>query len=419
MFKSAKPVRNSGIRRDPEGNIIRRTLVGSATEYKQQKAKELSQKRDEQSRDCGASFQKKRQNRYTIAKQSTVQLGPVMERKQSRDPSMNSSMLALQPRKNEMKEKLGDAFKEMISDKQLQTGTQDLHAVRKAAERRLRRAIRQQDQVSVSNVKGVEQINYAAKPNFLVNRSQQKIQSLYLPQENYCDNKSVPVRILLKETRQERVLQAHEVYSQHWDNQQVNRLNRYAKLMEPVKKQVRNAMSIESMDEKRKANHIRKNTGKFCGTKQRVSLLAHSDQHLQVAQTRDTVARSRQFEREQGVLPDQIWYQSLRNSSAEGHHGDEFAEGGGGARSSFSTNEDIEPRSFRNMSNIGQKDMPAAVTFSIPIRKAQKLFMARGSTAAFGQRDRRPLVIGKPAWNDDSRSTEEPQIREDRVRPST
>ena len=58
---------------------------------------------------------------------------------------------------------------------------------------------------------------------------------------------------------------------------------------------------------------IKTSTGKFCGTKQRVSILSNAEDFTAIKTARDTMSRSRKYEGETGMPPTDIWYNALRS----------------------------------------------------------------------------------------------------------
>ena len=101
--------------------------------------------------------------------------------------------------------------------------------------------------------------------NFLVGRSQDKLKELGLPSDSYLSNQqTVPMRILLKESQQERVFAKHKTYQKSWDRQANSRESRYE-------------AEISRRQNLQKVRHLRSNTGSFFGTRQRVSILRDTD----------------------------------------------------------------------------------------------------------------------------------------------
>ena len=59
--------------------------------------------------------------------------------------------------------------------------------------------------------------------------------------------------------------------------------------------------------------YIKTSTGKFCGTKQKVSILSNAEDYTAIKTARDTLSRSRKYEGHTGMPPTEIWYNALRS----------------------------------------------------------------------------------------------------------
>ena len=121
-----------------------------------------------------------------------------------------------------------------------------MNDVKRAAQRRLNRTQREERNNSVTSVQDLKKIDFFNKLNFLVERKaqhQSNLQSLETkeceppatapdPVSNGTSSRSIPMRIVLKETSQERILKAHEKYSNEWNKQVEVRESRFDKFIE-------------------------------------------------------------------------------------------------------------------------------------------------------------------------------------------
>ena len=58
---------------------------------------------------------------------------------------------------------------------------------------------------------------------------------------------------------------------------------------------------------------VKSSTGKYCGTKQKVSILANTENYTTIKTARDSVSRSKKYEGDTGMNPTNIWYDALRS----------------------------------------------------------------------------------------------------------
>ena len=58
---------------------------------------------------------------------------------------------------------------------------------------------------------------------------------------------------------------------------------------------------------------VKSSTGKYCGTKQKVSILSNAEDYTAIKTARDTLSRSRKYEGHTGMPPTDIWYNALRS----------------------------------------------------------------------------------------------------------
>ncbi len=121
----------------------------------------------------------------------------------------NSSPAIPVKKKMTLKEGLAHAFLQMVEDEKVKVGVQPLADVRRAVTRRLRRSDRDHKASLVTSVHDMEKVNEKNRLNFLVKLSKDKITQLNLPNESYFTSQKVPMRILLKETQEERILSKH------------------------------------------------------------------------------------------------------------------------------------------------------------------------------------------------------------------
>lgn len=121
-------------------------------------------------------------------------------------------------------------------------------------------------------------------------------------------------------------------------------------------------------------------------------MLSYGDDYNQVAVARDVVSYSRMVDREMESQPPKVWYDSLRGNAKS---------------SSMSTDRvmlSVNSKIKRTIENATTGDMTPG-TFSIPIRKAQHEFIARGQSALLGYRSKhRDLGIAKPTFEQNSAS---------------
>ena len=118
---------------------------------------------------------------------------------------------------NSLQENLRKYFQQLVADEQLGDGVQRLGDVKLAVERRLKRSLRDERRNRIASVEDISKLVNSKKPNVIVTKSEKQNQSL-------CLNTSIPMRILLKETQQERVLERHKLYENSWSSQAETRV---------------------------------------------------------------------------------------------------------------------------------------------------------------------------------------------------
>lgn len=125
------------------------------------------------------------------------------------------------------------------TDSQQKQWTYSLGTVRQAVESRLQQSFSKDNEVSLISQNDAKMQNFGSKLNFLVKRSKERNRSLEqqhranhritsqdrmmqetdISQVEVEDASSIPIRISLKETSQERILKAHNTYAQQWTKQ--------------------------------------------------------------------------------------------------------------------------------------------------------------------------------------------------------
>ena len=115
-----------------------------------------------------------------------------------------------------LKEGLAHAFLQMVEDEKVKVGVQPLADVRRAVTRRLRRSDRDHKASLVTSVHDMDKVHEKNRLNFLIKLSKDKITQLNLPNESYFTSQKLPMRILLKETQEERILSKHKSYENNW-----------------------------------------------------------------------------------------------------------------------------------------------------------------------------------------------------------
>lgn len=127
---------------------------------------------------------------------------------------------------------------------------------------------------------------------------------------------TVPLGVQLKETSEERVLRNHDVYTAQWDQLTDQREKRYEMFISGMQQFVESAHKpwMDGMVglQRDRSILVKKTTGDFCGSAQKRSVIADSNDYVQSRASREAIARQRRLNQDKGMIPTRTWYDSLR-----------------------------------------------------------------------------------------------------------
>jgi len=142
--------RKPKILKDEDGNIINRSIVGNEVTFKQGKSKRETQKLESKvpsQTDTSMGIRKPRQLKVSSRKQQhCVKYGQNQNidfSKQQKGAGQRISVKVIQT--NPLKQKLAAYFTQIVQDQQVLIGSQKLKHVKEAAERRIRRSMREEN----------------------------------------------------------------------------------------------------------------------------------------------------------------------------------------------------------------------------------------------------------------------------------